>query len=269
MRCDVAGSPKSTNWKSFNPHTYMRCDHWCYACFPVRSVSIHTPTWGVTRSFYYDYERTFVSIHTPTWGVTFVNLFTPACLSVFQSTHLHEVWLFAVIPKAITDSFNPHTYMRCDCMWSTWNTVLACFNPHTYMRCDLSMNVLSTLYRGFNPHTYMRCDSVPPNTLHPMMLFQSTHLHEVWPAKLNWLALWHQFQSTHLHEVWLLFRWSLRCPSCFNPHTYMRCDIQAYFSGVRYGVSIHTPTWGVTYALEQQEAERKFQSTHLHEVWPV
>ena len=178
--------------------------------------------------------------------MTFVNLFTPACLSVFQSTHLHEVWLFAVIPKAITDSFNPHTYMRCDCMWSTWNTVLACFNPHTYMRCDLSMNVLSTLYRGFNPHTYMRCDLV-------WLLenfggvFQSTHLHEVWQVEwrnqtrtdsvsihtptwgvtspcrtisASWL-----FQSTHLHEVWL----------------------------------------AMTY---QEYNDRRFQSTHLHEVWP-
>ena len=80
---------------------------------------------------------------------------------------------------------------------------------------------------------------------------------------------------------------------CFNPHTYMRCDIAVSLSffprcpfqsthlhevwlcdrrSIRlYGaVSIHTPTWGVTlqtWIITQQE--KSFQSTHLHEVWPT
>ena len=56
-----------------------------------------------------------------------------------------------------------------------------------------------------------------------------------------------RFQSTHLHEVWprpLSGRWS---GTSFNPHTYMRCDVQSC-----------TMSMSIL----------KFQSTHLHEVWP-
>ena len=33
---------------------------------------------------------------------------------------------------------------------------------------------------------------------------------------------------------------------CFNPHTYMRCDIHHLCAKGTIDVSIHTPTWGVT-----------------------
>ena len=54
----------------FNPHTYMRCDFKPASSKRLRWVSIHTPTWGVTN------------ILSNTEGFT-----------LFQSTHLHEVWL--------------------------------------------------------------------------------------------------------------------------------------------------------------------------------
>ena len=97
----------------FNPHTYMRCD--CERVHPTTGlrVSIHTPTWGVTRRQLHDYFEFLVSIHTPTWGVTWhgicpccwidVSIHTPTWGVTyrivnltfkysFQSTHLHEVW---------------------------------------------------------------------------------------------------------------------------------------------------------------------------------
>ena len=127
--------------------------------FQPASVSIHTPTWGVTFSttiltFYF-----FVSIHTPTWGVTLAtkslqyveqfqsthlhevwqSLFTVlAPITSFQSTHLHEVWLLLLtFSWCIIHSFNPHTYMRCDYVYRRLSVSLDRFNPHTYMRCDL------------------------------------------------------------------------------------------------------------------------------------
>ena len=99
--------------------------------------------------------------------------------------------------------------------------------------------------------------------------FQSTHLHEVWHKK-DWLnSGLTSFQSTHLHEVWLRLCTYLRALKCFNPHTYMRCDaIIPSISSFR-NVSIHTPTWGVTPHYTNLGISGAFQSTHLHEVWPI
>ena len=55
---------------SFNPHTYMRCDNLVAALIYACKVSIHTPTWGVTVYYAYNWAYPSVSIHTPTWGVT-------------------------------------------------------------------------------------------------------------------------------------------------------------------------------------------------------
>ena len=122
-------------------------------------------------------------------------------------------------------------------------------------------------------------------------LFQSTHLHEVWLEQSSKLFYRLKFQSTHLHEVWQKRVDGASMAICFNPHTYMRCDRavttifdKSYVSihtptwGVTYGykddgsqdnVSIHTPTWGVTQRLARDRIHSRFQSTHLHEVWPV
>ena len=78
---------------------------------------------------------------------------------------------------------------------------------------------------SFNPHTYMRCDSAVVDLVSSFTVFQSTHLHEVW-----------HYQATKF----LRHR-------CFNPHTYMRCDIVNVRHFRHIQVSIHTPTWGVTF----------------------
>ena len=99
-------------------------------------------------------------------------------------------------------------------------------------------------------------------------MFQSTHLHEVWHIMEIILSEKTKFQSTHLHEVWL------------------RYFLQSLLGLI---VSIHTPTWGVTWCVTEKghtntsfnphtymrcdsKSEKKtqnqmFQSTHLHEVW--
>ena len=143
---------------------------------------------------------------------------------------------------------------------------------------------------SFNPHTYMRCDFLRFSWATDFK-FQSTHLHEVWPKALNSKRLEIEFQSTHLHEVWLTFSVPTVTPTVgFNPHTYMRCDailrepeinsesvsIHTPTWGVTVlcprwslsvSVSIHTPTWGVTKSVGHIIYLLLFQSTHLHEVW--
>ena len=61
---------------------------------------------------------------------------------------------------------------------------------------------------------------------------------------------------------------SNRAKGGFNPHTYMRCDTHARDIQWCQAVSIHTPTWGVTLLSEVPDRIIRFQSTHLHEVWP-
>ena len=124
------------------------------------SVSIHTPTWGVTLMFTLESSKAIcfnphtymrcdlekrremryygVSIHTPTWGVT---------LFVWQLGFLRL-------------SFNPHTYMRCDTASWLMSYHHSSFNPHTYMRCDAITRSNRKVRYCFNPHTYMRCDNL-------------------------------------------------------------------------------------------------------------
>ena len=135
------------------------------------------------------------------------------------------------------------------------------------MRCDL----FSTSYRLFNTmfqstHLHEVWQSLF-TVLAPITSFQSTHLHEVWPILEASLRSRCLFQSTHLHEVWQKRANGTSVAVRFNPHTYMRCDENRIQTSRESIVSIHTPTWGVTQHNRLPLSPRKFQSTHLHEVW--
>ena len=223
MRCDFLRPILFLSSYCFNPHTYMRCDN-SSRIGSVRSVvSIHTPTWGVTPWGDGLDGRSLVSIHTPTWGVTMqavsgegIMLFqsthlhevwlSPSSLisiiPLFQSTHLHEVWLQVIADASDIDRFNPHTYMRCDVRKQAKGGGNGCFNPHTYMRCDHIFMPIPVRLLCFNPHTYMRCDLFSTSYLLFNTMFQSTHLHEVWLPCEHGAITYVMFQSTHLHEVW-------------------------------------------------------------------
>ena len=188
---------------------------------------------------------------------------------VFQSTHLHEVWLNFYILRAYFWSFNPHTYMRCDSPALTLHCWSCSFNPHTYMRCDTfrsywassvfmfqsthlhevwhGQQAADAEYKRFNPHTYMRCDqsTICTNQHWTVSIHTPT-----WGVTLftSYLLLSTMFQSTHLHEVW-------------QTSTSNRARSRQ--------VSIHTPTWGVTRRIPPVLSIGQFQSTHLHEVWQL
>ena len=138
MRCDCPASVSRNHHVCFNPHTYMRCDSNRSPPLCVLRVSIHTPTWGVTMRMPRGRAKMLVSIHTPTWGVTPAYRDSVA-VHLFQSTHLHEVWLLLLtFSWCIIHSFNPHTYMRCDFGLVFLDHIVSGFNPHTYMRCDVN-----------------------------------------------------------------------------------------------------------------------------------
>ena len=290
MRCDHLLQLVRWEANRFNPHTYMRCD--AERLFQIGKsfrVSIHTPTWGVTVQALSLKRDELVSIHTPTWGVTRCTLqyeriqqgFNPhtymrcdmasACISDwtawFQSTHLHEVWHISGCSSLTTQSFNPHTYMRCDIpnKYYPFMGIVSIHTP-TWGVTLFACCVISTrMFQSTHLHEVWRRHTTIGNSTG---WFQSTHLHEVWLAVRVSYSLMSRFQSTHLHEVWLCQPFedlhhlcvSIHTPTwgvtrncyshcvnivSFNPHTYMRCDREQ----------------------EQRVCWRRFQSTHLHEVW--
>ena len=188
----------------------------------------------------------FVSIHTPTWGVTF--------------------WIMHLV--ALTDSFNPHTYMRCDITNLTFYYSELCFNPHTYMRCDGKDRIIDDV-QFVSIHTPTWGVTIKIKIIKIMKEFQSTHLHEVWRSEgLNALGTVGFNPHTYMRcDIKFLIATLLIVS--FNPHTYMRCDECEAERIALEKVSIHTPTWGVTPVTWNISKLSLFQSTHLHEVWLV
>ena len=179
----------------------MRCDHWCYACFPVRNVSIHTPTWGVTAG-----KSTLVQRLS------------------FQSTHLHEVWL---VYGALGDDV-----MNVSIHTPTWGVTEFVF--------DLTADKFVSIHTP----TWGVTDCVRPDLLETVVSIHTP----TWGVTIEMLVEMVEalFQSTHLHEVWPCHCVKVGSRWRFNPHTYMRCDHRSpRICGTR-AVSIHTPTWGVT-----------------------
>ena len=120
------------------------------------------------------------------------------------------------------------------------------FNPHTYMRCD-QVRPRLLWFRDVSIHTPTWGVTALRRSDVEAVKFQSTHLHEVWPSSLDISEVVNTFQSTHLHEVWQISRglanyldmfqsthlhevwrrmeYDWYVYACFNPHTYMRCDL--------------------------------------------
>ena len=126
---------------------------------------------------------------------------SPVAKSPFQSTHLHEVWLIRFI-SWINWGVSIHT--------PTWGVTInfyilrayfRSFNPHTYMRCDLIFTFFA-LASEVSIHTPTWGVTWLHNNRTGIGMFQSTHLHEVWHAAKDLEQTIQKFQSTHLHEVW-------------------------------------------------------------------
>ena len=263
--------------------TYVNGKFFCHTI-----VSIHTPTKGVTKPFYFPSACLSVSIHTPTKGVTHTPHLSPhgrefqsthprrvwqqdrqyfynefkfqsthprrvwrqsnaksVATMLFQSTHPRRVWHLYSPFKPCLLSFNPHTHEGCDSQVCKYVQLPVCFNPHTHEGCDpnrrsartffqvsihtptkgvtLLIALLAKVWR-FNPHTHEGCDSKRRGAILQRKEFQSTHPRRVW----------------HAH----LLQW--RLGGCFNPHTHEGCDAPMAQLVKATGVSIHTPTKGVT-----------------------
>ena len=115
--------------------------------------------------------------------------------------------------------------MRCDTLTLT-SLVLGIVSIHTP---TWGVTCISPL---FNKYHYV---SIHTPTWGVTQSDKPFYIHSKW------------FQSTHLHEVWLLGQRPRPFRCRFNPHTYMRCDPFGFLLFLTLKVSIHTPTWGVTF----------------------
>ena len=122
-------------------------------------------------------------------------------LAKFQSTHLHEVWLFVSVRWYCSCEVSIHTptwgvtFLR---EYEAWLRQVSIHTPTWGVTID---DIHKPALDGFNPHTYMRCDYRSASSK-VSAKFQSTHLHEVWLIGTNIANNLLMFQSTHLHEVW-------------------------------------------------------------------
>ena len=143
----------------------------------------------------------------------------------FQSTHLHEVWLLR--------GYRARDYADVSIHTPTWGVTVftqafnatAMFQSTHLHEVWLSCSIVFQYWSTVSIHTPTWGVTISSFVWLLYHMFQSTHLHEVW--HLNFIVMEKQvlFQSTHLHEVWLTVSGWNSCLVCFNPHTYMRCDI--------------------------------------------
>ena len=168
-------------YSSFNPHTHEGCDSRSLSHQVTPSVSIHTPTKGVTSAAAMMWAPTgFQSTHPRrVWrfGISAEHL-NP----LFQSTHPRRVWRTDLAPsvriitvsihtptkgvtgkrsmsEALSRCFNPHTHEGCDCSSHTTYVCDWCFNPHTHEGCDHHLLGNMEMVKSFNPHTHEGCDN--------------------------------------------------------------------------------------------------------------
>ena len=71
----------------FNPRSHVGNDYVVSdSSVPDTSISIHVPTWGTTKGFFFVLKFIGISIHVPTWGTTHVNI--PFSIDEIISIHV-------------------------------------------------------------------------------------------------------------------------------------------------------------------------------------
>ena len=165
---------------SFNPHTHEGCDNQQIQPFRTKSVSIHTPTKGVTHScsvIIFILRRFNPHTHEGCDAaylavIPSINCFNPhthegcdvlqnaewAYNTVSIHTPTKGVTPFALPLQGVRLCFNPHTHEGCDKVFMSASSTIASFNPHTHEGCDTSSLETSFSASSFNPHTHEGCD---------------------------------------------------------------------------------------------------------------
>ncbi len=142
----------------FNPHSHAGSDMMGGTMASVESISIHTPTQGVTLNREIAMFDSCISIHTPTQGVT----------KVFSVSQIHMVHFNPhshagsdrrrISPTRAIKNFNPHSHAGSDAFEHCDLTRVAYFNPHSHAGSDGSRQSTRGIPSHFNPHSHAGSD---------------------------------------------------------------------------------------------------------------
>ena len=253
----------------FNPHTHEGCDDRVYDVKNPRTVSIHTPTKGVTFRFQYhqqhqnrfnphthegcDPRESHRQLLSPCFnphtheGCDNISCNTKNKTSWFQSTHPRRVWLSATSSTRCEGCFNPHTHEGCDSQPLNITLSRYCFNPHTHEGCDRGGGLQADL-QCVSIHTPTKGVTLGASRLSADSMFQSTHPRRVWLVIPNAITLNNKFQSTHPRRVW--------------PSSRKRLGMSSTFQSTHPRRVWQDPA-------EKAAGSDKFQSTHPRRVWRI
>ncbi len=143
----------------FNPHSHAGSDFNEFEQQQLDiSISIHTPTQGVTEKQLADQQKIIISIHTPTQGVTRVR--TGGGLSGnYFNPHSHAGSDFQPVKSSFAFlHFNPHSHAGSDCLPSDL-VCLVEISIHTPTQGVTSvLRPVSPFCPDFNPHSHAGSD---------------------------------------------------------------------------------------------------------------
>ena len=148
------------------------------------------------------------------------------------------------------------------------NVFRICFNPHTHAGCDPKCRTFMKpiiKFQSTHPRRVWHwCFCFP---LCGIFLFQSTHPRRVWRHLPQLIPVIRVFQSTHPRRVWHRQKFG-KSGTGVSIHTPTQGVTKVYEILGRFKkVSIHTPTQGVTYIARTINFGKMFQSTHPRRVW--
>ena len=276
---------------SFNPHTHAGCDTDLSALSVRATVSIHTPTQGVTPLLVMLLvHRLSFNPHTHA-GCDLLDSLKKVAITLFQSTHPRRVWLDFFRCFFLSVHVSIHTPTQGVTAVLQQLASEKSVSIHTPTQGVTMAQARASMINAVSIHTPTQGVTKLNRYWISILMFQSTHPRRVWLLEVGLVLLISMFQSTHPRRVWL---WLRLVPLCltlfqsthprrvwhtsvyihllikrFNPHTHAGCDgFPANITDIIV-VSIHTPTQGVTFRQLSISFLNMFQSTHPRRVWPI
>ena len=120
----------------FNPHSHKGSDRIMLRSKFIKTISIHTPTRGVTTKTLKCSQPDLISIHTPTRGVTVAFVILQACDENFNP-HSHKGSDRQQLQKELQYTISIHTPTRgVTIQHSISDKCIRNFNPHSHKGSD-------------------------------------------------------------------------------------------------------------------------------------
>ena len=197
----------------------------------------------------YNQSRIQISIHTPTQGVTLsCSYFFHLMLHFNPHSHAGSDTWYGLLP--LPDCISIHTPTQGVTITAVTQFIqnIFYFNPHSHAGSDRFCTARIFWISYFNPHSHAGSDSEIGQADSIFSEFQSTLPRREWPV-LFWLNLKNRYFNPHSHAGSDNCHHSIRSKCFLFQSTLPRREWQDTFYYVTFGwgISIHTPTQGVTH----------------------